>query len=136
MSDAGRDNVTQAACPYVGPRPYVEAQCDLFYGRAADTTRFLNQVLADRLVLLHSPSGAGKTSLVNASLTPKLRKRGFTIWGRLRVKRPERRGSSAHGSVTVQPPFAGLTELQGGATLGTSWTRSLPFANLLLVSPR
>lgn len=45
-------------------------------------------------------------------------------------------GEDAGVEVTVQPPFAGLTELQGGATLGTSWTRSLPFANLLLVSPR
>jgi hypothetical protein len=37
--------------------------------------------------------------------------------------------------VTVRPPFAGLPRLQESVTHGTSWTRSLHFANLLLASP-
>jgi WD40 repeat protein len=69
--------------PYVGPRALQEK--DRIYGRKAETYRLLSTLIANRIVLLHSPSGAGKSSLVNAGLIPLLREEGFTVLGPVRV---------------------------------------------------
>jgi WD40 repeat protein len=69
--------------PYVGPRALLEK--DTIFGRDNETQRLLNLLIANRIVLLHSPSGAGKSSLINAGLVPLLSKRGFTVLGPLRV---------------------------------------------------
>ena len=42
------------------------------YGRDWETRMVFNLLLSKRLVLLHSPSGAGKTSLIHAGLWPRL----------------------------------------------------------------
>jgi tetratricopeptide (TPR) repeat protein len=61
----------------VGPRPFAEGET--LYGRDRETLELTNLLIAERLVLLCSPSGAGKTSLVQAKLMPAMRKEGFTI---------------------------------------------------------
>jgi hypothetical protein len=43
-------------------------------------------VLASSLVLLYSPSGAGKSSLIHAGLVPTLRKRGVTVYPVVRIR--------------------------------------------------
>src|SRR5262245_20791263 len=63
--------------PYVGPRPFNEDET--LYGRAQDTEALVDLLTAERIVLLYSPSGAGKTSLIQASLIPELRKRQFHV---------------------------------------------------------
>jgi len=60
--------------PYVGPRP-IETGERLF-GRARELTELQYLLSAERIVLLHSPSGAGKSSLIQAGLIPQLRERG------------------------------------------------------------
>jgi len=40
---------------------------------------------AERIVWLHSPSGADKTSLIWASLVPRLERDGFIVWPGIRV---------------------------------------------------
>src|SRR4051812_34009695 len=63
--------------PFVGPRPLTPE--DALYGRDREVEQLLDQLVADRIVLLYSPSGAGKTSLIQAGLVPRLREDGFTV---------------------------------------------------------
>ena len=57
--------------PYVGPRPFT--QTDPLFGRDVEKVELLNLLIAERIVLLYSPSGAGKTSLIQAGLVPELK---------------------------------------------------------------
>ena len=68
--------------PYVGPQIILEGQ-DIF-GRDAEVEDLYYQLSADRIVLLYSPSGAGKSSLIRAGLMPRLKER-FEVWGPVRV---------------------------------------------------
>jgi hypothetical protein len=58
--------------PYVGPRPYKVEEHDLLFGRRWEIQDLRNLVIANRAVLFYSPSGAGKTSLIQAGLIPLL----------------------------------------------------------------
>jgi AAA ATPase domain len=64
---------------YVGPRPFETGE--RLYGRDRESSELLSLLIAERIVLLHSPSGAGKTSLVQASLLPEIRAEGFIVPG-------------------------------------------------------
>ncbi|MBK7827383.1 MAG: hypothetical protein IPJ59_19645 [Nannocystis sp.] len=44
-----------------------------------------NRLQARRIVVLHSPSGAGKSSLVQAGLIPRLVAGGYDVWKAIRV---------------------------------------------------
>lgn len=69
--------------PFVGPRPIEEGGA--LYGRDREVSALFHQLQARRVVLLHSPSGAGKSSLVQAGLTPRLREAKFDVWPAIRV---------------------------------------------------
>ena len=71
------------ASPYQGPRPFETGE--RIYGRAKEIEALYSLLISGRIVVLHSPSGAGKSSLVQAGLIPKL-KTLFDIWGPTRVK--------------------------------------------------
>jgi hypothetical protein len=71
--------------PYVGPRAFERG--DTLYGRDRELRRLLNLLIAERIVLFYSPSGAGKTSLIQAALIPALEKEGFRVWPAMRVNR-------------------------------------------------
>ncbi|MGW8249620.1 MAG: nSTAND1 domain-containing NTPase, partial [Anaerolineales bacterium] len=88
--DAKKKELKPRVNPYVGPRPFQPGE-ELF-GRDREKRDLFDQVLAERIVLLHSPSGAGKSSLVNAGLIPMLRKEGLVILPVVRVgeEPPER----------------------------------------------
>ena len=58
--------------PYVGPVPSQRKQRNLFFGRTQEIRQLMYLLIAERIVLLHSPSGAGKTSLIQAGLIPTL----------------------------------------------------------------
>jgi HEAT repeat protein len=49
---------------------------DIFFGREAASEALYQIVLKDRLTILHAKSGAGKTSLLNAGLSPRLIREG------------------------------------------------------------
>jgi hypothetical protein len=68
--------------PYVGPRA-LRSDNELF-GRDAETLDLQSLLMAERIVLLHAPSGAGKTSLIQAGLIPSLEK-AVSVTGPLRV---------------------------------------------------
>jgi WD40 repeat protein len=63
--------------PYVGPRAFETGE--QLYGREREARELLLFLISQRIVLLHSPSGAGKTSLVQAGLIPRLREEGFHV---------------------------------------------------------
>lgn len=66
--------------PYVGPRPFRKGEG--LRGRGREAQGLADKLMGERIVLLHSPSGAGKTSLIQASLVPKMEKAGFQICAR------------------------------------------------------
>jgi len=57
--------------PYVGPRPFEENE--QIFGRSQDILNLSYLILSERIVLLYSPSGAGKSSLIQAGLKPELK---------------------------------------------------------------
>jgi hypothetical protein len=59
--------------PYVGPRPFEESDRQLFFGRGDEAQHVVSMIVAHPVVLLHARSGAGKSSLVNADVIPRLR---------------------------------------------------------------
>ena len=69
--------------PYVGPRAFRVGET--LYGRDRELRELLDLLIAERIVLLHSPSGAGKSSLVQAGLIPILRQEGFRVLPLIRV---------------------------------------------------
>src|SRR5260370_6311798 len=80
-SDA-RDDL---ATPYVGPRPFETAHKKLFFGRNQEADMLLSLTIAERVVLFHAQSGAGKSSLVNAKLIPGLEEQGYLVLPGARV---------------------------------------------------
>jgi WD40 repeat protein len=68
--------------PFVGPQPFEKGE--RLYGRGREISELQLRLNAERIVLLHSPSGAGKSSLVQAGLLPLLAS-SFDVWGPARV---------------------------------------------------
>ncbi|MCP4400097.1 MAG: hypothetical protein GY801_22670 [bacterium] len=69
--------------PYVGPRAFQEGET--LYGRDREAGELLDLLISERIVLLYSPSGAGKTSLLRAALIPELKQEGFQVLPVIRV---------------------------------------------------
>src|SRR5215208_6143848 len=74
--------------PYVGPRAFRIADQKMFAGRDRDILALYRLLTADRIVLLFSPSGAGKSSIVNAGLLPRMIEKGFKVFPVVRVNHP------------------------------------------------
>lgn len=72
--------------PYPGPRPFGKESKDLFFGRDQETGHLASIVIANELVLLYAQSGAGKSSLLNAGLTPLLESKGLEVLPPVRVR--------------------------------------------------
>jgi WD40 repeat protein len=69
--------------PYVGPRSF--DYNETLYGRDRELKQLLPMLIAERIVLMQSPSGAGKTSLLKAGLVPLLHKNEFNVLPMVRV---------------------------------------------------
>jgi conflict system STAND superfamily ATPase len=63
--------------PYVGPRAIRAGEP--FYGRELEAKALINKLLSGGTALLHAPSGAGKTSLIQASVVPWFGDEGFQV---------------------------------------------------------
>ncbi|MCB0130036.1 MAG: hypothetical protein KDD78_04280, partial [Caldilineaceae bacterium] len=81
--------------PYVGPRSFEAGE--RLYGRDRETMDLLDLLIAERIVLLYSPSGAGKTSLLQAALIPELEREGFHVHPPLRVSQGDGAGFGGAG---------------------------------------
>lgn len=82
--------------PYPGPRSFQRGE--RLYGRERETAALLDLLIAERIVLLYSPSGAGKTSLVQAGLIPALEAEGFRVLPPMRVNAVAPAGDAPHSS--------------------------------------
>jgi WD40 repeat protein len=69
--------------PYVGPRAFTRGET--LYGRDREVLDLIDLVVGERIVLLYSPSGAGKTSLLQAALIPALEQQDFVVPPVMRV---------------------------------------------------
>jgi hypothetical protein len=69
--------------PYVGPRSIRYGE--RIYGRDRELDELRDILIAERIVLLYSPSGAGKSSLLEAGLRPELERRDFQVLPTIRV---------------------------------------------------
>ncbi len=65
------------ANPYVGPRAFLPGE--RLYGRDRELLQLIDALIAERIVLLYSRSGAGKTSLIQAALLPELANKKFHV---------------------------------------------------------
>jgi WD40 repeat protein len=68
--------------PFVGPQPLRKGQP--IYARQIEIDQLYYMLLAQRIVLFYSPSGAGKSSLLYAGLIPRLTEE-FDVWDPVRV---------------------------------------------------
>jgi hypothetical protein len=82
----------QLANPFVGPKPLERGQP--IFGRDHEIDQLYYLLSAERIVLLHSPSGAGKSSLLQAGLLPRLQAQ-FDVWT------PARVNLTANGAIGV-----------------------------------
>jgi WD40 repeat protein len=102
-------------CP---DRPYVGATViqdpRLFYGRDAETDAVVDNLLAYRILLLFSPSGAGKSSLIESGVKPRLQK-DFHILPTIRVNRKPQPGEIPEGTTYNRFTLSALLSLQGEA---------------------
>ena len=74
--------------PYIGPRPFDRNDKDekRFFGRDYEADEILSLILGHRLVLVYAQSGAGKTSIINAKITPMLEEEyGFQVLPSARI---------------------------------------------------
>lgn len=69
-NDAAQEGARPPQNPFVGPEPLEEGQP--LHGRRRETEELTNLLVGKRIVLLFSPSGAGKTSLIRAGLLRRL----------------------------------------------------------------
>ncbi|MEV8095166.1 hypothetical protein [Kitasatospora sp. NPDC085879] len=72
--------------PYVGPRAFRPGE--RLPNREREARELADLVIAERVVLLHSPSGAGKTSLIQSAVIRMLADDGFRSFGPARVDKP------------------------------------------------
>ena len=77
--------------PFVGPRPFTRA--DILHGRERETDDLFNLLISSRILLMYAPSGAGKTSLIQAALVPRMLEEGFSVLDNLRVNSEPEPGS-------------------------------------------
>jgi hypothetical protein len=91
---------SKAPNPYIGPVPFTVSEAARFHGRDDDLRRLMVLFVAQRIVLLYSPSGAGKTSLVEAKILPALERKRFVVLPTVRVNlRPIDESDSANSFV-------------------------------------
>jgi hypothetical protein len=64
--------------PFLGAKPYGPADDKLFFGRATAAARLVERIDLQPLTILTSPSGLGKTSLLQAAVLPALERNGLS----------------------------------------------------------
>jgi hypothetical protein len=71
--------MTFGSSPYPGPRPYARGEHDVFFARARETAEMCDLAVSFDVVVIYARSGAGKTSLLQAGLGPRLDAQGTKV---------------------------------------------------------
>lgn len=66
------------SCPYVGLRPYTEAEREYFFGRERDQRVVASNLYSAPLTVFYGASGVGKSSVLLAGVVPELKNRPRT----------------------------------------------------------
>ncbi len=69
-----RSRIPDAACPWVGLRPFDEGQATYFYGRDEEVARLVERLGAEKFMAIVGSSGRGKSSLARAGVIAALRR--------------------------------------------------------------
>jgi WD40 repeat protein len=80
------EDKTESRNPYVGPQPFRTEDQAFFFGRDREVNEAVSLVIAHRVLVLYAESGAGKTSLINAGILPRLAKEEFQVLPPARVR--------------------------------------------------
>jgi hypothetical protein len=66
--------------PFPGPQAYVRGDREIFFGREQEIDELVSLVLSSSATLVYAPSGAGKSSLIEAGVGPRLEEEfSFTV---------------------------------------------------------
>src|SRR6185369_10857479 len=87
--------------PYVGPLPFTENDSGRFFGRDDEAEHVVSLTVAHPLFLLYARSGAGKSSLINADVIPRLRRSGAEIIGPIRIGGALPEGTDPHSIANI-----------------------------------
>jgi tetratricopeptide (TPR) repeat protein len=89
--------------PFVGPRPFEASDDDAvrFFGRQAEAHDLKSLIIANSELLVYAPSGAGKTSLLNARVIPELMKQDVEVLPPVRVGAPRQPSAEAASNIYV-----------------------------------
>ena len=98
--------------PYVGPQAFRRG--DPIYGRDREIADLLDLLIAERVVLLYSPSGAGKSSLIAAGLIGQLEAEGFEVLPIVRLTHEPPPGSTPTGPLRNRYVLSTLLSLEEG----------------------
>ncbi|GEM_PF-2832600 len=79
------DEQDKPTSPYIGPSPFESKHQTIFFGRDIEADTLLSLMIAERVVLFYAQSGAGKSSLVNAKIIPKLTEQEYIVLQKARV---------------------------------------------------
>lgn len=136
----GKDN------PYVGPRAF--RPDETLYGRDDESRALLDLLIAERIVLLYSPSGAGKTSLIQAKVIAEMQAEDYQVLPIVRpgadvdtLERPDLRNpfvarviaACEDGKPDGEPPLANVPGITLASYLSQrSWIRGDPRLKLLI----
>jgi WD40 repeat protein len=101
--------------PYVGPQAFEIKDREKFAGRDRDILDIYRLLIAERIVLLFSPSGAGKSSLLNAGLRPRMMDKKFRVYPVVRVNLPVPEDLAGAGKVN-RYVMSMLQTLEGART--------------------
>jgi WD40 repeat protein len=116
--------------PFVGPRPILPGEP--LFGRDREVSALRNLLVAERIVALYSPSGAGKTSLVQAGLVPKMQESDFHVLPVIRVNQPPIAGNGSGPNRYLESALRSLDEpLSGGEQRGAADLADLRLAEYL-----
>ena len=64
---------SEVTSPYVGLRPFSEAEQAFFFGRERDISVIATNIIEEPLTVIYGPSGAGKSSVLQAGVFPHLK---------------------------------------------------------------
>ena len=104
--------------PYVGPRALGPGEP--IYGRERELLDLRDLLIAERIVLLYSPSGAGKTSLIQAGLIPEMEREEFAV---LPIMRVGKNSTGTAGNRYLASAILSLEEtLRAGASSSSAET--------------